>query len=70
MNGWSNCVLSILELQRLDRGFWELYQTYEQAVEKLVNNKLARPQFMEQENQFNRKRDELAEKLNQAVKNL
>lgn len=54
----------------MDRGFWELYQTYEQAVGKLVIGKLARQQFVEQENQFNRKRDELAEKLNNIVKNL
>jgi len=61
---------NITELQRLDRGFWEVYVTYGQAIEKLVAGKMARQQFMEQDNQFNRKRDELAEKLNVIVKNL
>jgi oligosaccharyltransferase complex subunit alpha (ribophorin I) len=61
---------NITELQRLDRGFWEVYITYGQAIEKLAGGKMARQQFMEQDNQFNRKRDELAEKLNAIIKNL
>lgn len=63
-------VENITELQRLDRGYWEVYVTYGQAIEKLVAGKMSRQQFMEQDNQFNRKRDELAEKLNVVVKNL
>lgn len=47
-----------------------MYVTYGQALEKLVGGKLARPQFLEQDNLFNRKRDEIAEKLNSMVKNL
>jgi len=61
---------NITELQRLDRGFWEVYVTYGQALEKLVGSKMSRPQFMEQDAQFNKKRDEIAEKLNNVVKNL
>lgn len=61
---------SITELQRLDRGFWEVYVSYGQTLEKLVSGKMNRAQFMEQDNQFNKKRDELAEKLNAIVKNL
>jgi len=63
-------VENITELQRLDRGYWEVYVTYGQAIEKLVAGKMSRQQFMEQDIQFNRKRDELAEKLNVVVKNL
>jgi len=47
-----------------------VYVTYSQAVEKLVIAKMTRQQFVEQDNQFTRKRDEIAEKLNQVVKNL
>jgi oligosaccharyltransferase complex subunit alpha (ribophorin I) len=61
---------SITELQRLDRMFWEAYVNYEQLVEKLVIGKIPRQQFLDQETQFNKKRDEIAEKLNQIVKNL
>lgn len=61
---------SITELQRLDRGIWEVHVTFSTAVEKLVAGKMPRQQFMEQDNQFNRKRDELFEKSNQIVKNL
>lgn len=61
---------SITELQKLDRGFWEVYIQYGQSLEKLVAGKMARPQFLEQDNQFNAKRDELAEKINKIVKTL
>lgn len=61
---------SITELQRQDRGFWEMYITYSQAVEKFAIGKMPRQQFTEQEAQFGRKRDEIAEKINQIIKNL
>jgi len=61
---------SITELQKLDRGFWEVYIQYGQSLEKLVAGKMARPQFLEQDNQFNAKRDELAEKINKIIKTL
>jgi len=61
---------SITELQRLDRAFWEVYITYQQVVEKLVVGKIPRQQFLDQENQFNKKRDETAEKINQIIRNL
>jgi hypothetical protein len=47
-----------------------VYITYSQAAEKLAIGKMPRQQFLEQDNQFNRKRDELAEKINQIIKNL
>jgi len=61
---------TITELQRFDRGFWEVYVSFGQALEKLVIGKMSRQQFVEQDGQFNRKRDEIAEKLNQIIKNL
>jgi len=61
---------SIMELQRLDRTFWEVYITYQQTVEKLVIGKIPRQQFLDQESQFSKKRDEIAEKINQIIKNL
>ncbi len=60
---------SITELQRHDRSFWEVYITYSQSVEKFAIGKMPRQQFVEQDAQFIRKRDELAEKINQIVKN-
>lgn len=63
-------VETITELQRLDRGYWEIYITFSQAVEKYAGNKMSRTQFGESENQFNNKRAELTEKINQIVKNL
>lgn len=61
---------SITELQRLDRGFWEVYIQYGQSAEKLANSKMSRTQFVEQDSQFQRKRDEIAEKINQVIKTL
>jgi len=54
----------------LDRGCWEVYISYGQAVEKFVAGKMNRQQFTDQDNQFNRKRDELVDKLNAIVKNI
>jgi len=59
-----------MDLQRNDRGFWEVYVAYGQAVEKFVIGKMPRQQFVEQDSQFNKKRDEIADKINQIVKNL
>jgi len=61
-------VENLLELQRLDRGFWEIHLSYGQAAEKLVIGKMSRQQFMDQDSLFHKKRDELAEKINQIVK--
>jgi len=61
----------ITELQRQDRGFWEVYIAYSQAVEKyVIGGKMTRQQFQESEAQFTRKRDEIADKLNQIIKTL
>jgi hypothetical protein len=43
---------------------------YGQAAEKFVVGRMPRQQFQEQDNQFNRRRDEIAEKINQIIKNL
>jgi len=60
----------ITDLQRFDRGFWEIYVSYGQAVEKLASNKMTKQQFAENDIQFNKKRDEIAEKINQIIKNM
>eukprot|EP00096_Caligus_rogercresseyi_P014674 TRINITY_DN718_c0_g1_i1.p1 TRINITY_DN718_c0_g1~~TRINITY_DN718_c0_g1_i1.p1 ORF type:complete len:600 (-),score=215.11 TRINITY_DN718_c0_g1_i1:225-2024(-) len=58
----------VSELQKLDKTFRE-HQTNQQGlIEKLVNGKLAKQQFIDQEAVINKKKEECVEKINAIVR--
>ncbi|KAK7789847.1 hypothetical protein R5R35_003758 [Gryllus longicercus] len=61
----------VQDLQKLDKQLRDLYQQHQTLyVDKLVPGKIARPAFVDTENQLNRKKEECTDKINAIVKSL
>ena len=57
----------ILEVQKLDRAQREIQQSQANLLEKLIGGKINKQQYLDQESQFAKKREDLSEKLSQMV---
>lgn len=57
----------IVEIQKLDRAQREIQQSQANLLEKLIGGKINKQQYLDQESQFSKKREDLSDKLTQNV---